>query len=169
MTSDVGPRRLVADGGWCCEDWHSEVSFSRLHTRSIGISHSETCYLPRRSQIIMQRQVSWGDQSQSQEARRALDRIAKVADPSRRSARLSVLPHQDTKPFVGFLLKNILLPIRQHSAWACLDLLHTWDLAAQTCRRLASPRPPPDSPGLWGWPPVCTTAQAIHAWRMRGI
>lgn len=37
-------------------DWSK---FSRLHTRSSGISHGETCYLPRRSQIIMQRLVSW--------------------------------------------------------------------------------------------------------------
>lgn len=40
-------RRMVMQrlAGWS--------KFSRLHTHSIGISHSETCYLPRRSQIIM--------------------------------------------------------------------------------------------------------------------
>lgn len=112
----------------------------------------------------MQTLVSWGDQSQSQEARRALDRIAKVGDPTRRSARLSVLPHQATKPFVGFLLKNVLLPIRQHSSWASPVLgtsMHRhaddWNL----------PQTSPDSPRIVGSATSPIFNQFTHA-RMRG-
>lgn len=87
--------------------------------------------------------------------------IAKVADPSGRSARLSVLPPQRHHTLVGFLLKNVLLPIRQHFP---VGMPGNWDLAAQTCRPLASPRL---SPGLWGSATVLLLKQFTH--RMRGI
>lgn len=68
-------------------------------------------------------------------------------------------PTTYTKPSSAFLLKNLLLPIRQRSQWAYPVL--AWDVAAQTCIPLASPRLPRivgSATGLPFW-----AFQAIHA------